>query len=385
LNKEILIKKKVLVFIDWYLPGFKAGGPIQSCANIVDHLKDYFDFSIVTGDTDYTDIEPYPGIVPNSWNSHNGTPVYYFSKASLTWKNILKILKKEKYDIIYFNSLFSFHYTIIPLILLYLIMSPCKIIMAPRGMFGAGALSVKSTKKKIFIKTMLLTGIFKKVVFHASTPEEKTDIEKNLGPGYTVQIAPNLLSIQAPEMCRHRNKEKGNLKTVSIARISPEKNLQYTLTALAKLKGEISFDIYGPIYNEKYWTQCQEIIKDLPENIKVNYNGSLEKKNVHQVLLKHHLLIHPTLGENFGHIILEAMGAGCPVLISDKTPWHALESKFAGADIPLNETLKFIEFIEKFCAFNQEEFNVYSEYAYKFDWDYVNDTSVLSQNIALFS
>jgi len=27
-------KKKILVFIDWYLPGYKAGGPVRSMANI---------------------------------------------------------------------------------------------------------------------------------------------------------------------------------------------------------------------------------------------------------------------------------------------------------------------------------------------------------------
>ena len=45
-------KKKILVFIDWYLPGFRAGGPIRSCANLISHLSDEFDFNIVTTDTD---------------------------------------------------------------------------------------------------------------------------------------------------------------------------------------------------------------------------------------------------------------------------------------------------------------------------------------------
>ena len=32
------------------------------------------------------------------------------------------------------------------------------------------------------------------------------------------------------------------------------------------------------------------------------------------------LLFLPTKGENFGHVILESMSAGTPVLISDTTP-----------------------------------------------------------------
>ena len=40
-------KKKLLVFTDWYLPAYKAGGPVRSIANIVAHLKDEIDSLII--------------------------------------------------------------------------------------------------------------------------------------------------------------------------------------------------------------------------------------------------------------------------------------------------------------------------------------------------
>ena len=40
-------RKKILVAIDWYLPGYKAGGPIRSCASIINCLKDDFDFAVL--------------------------------------------------------------------------------------------------------------------------------------------------------------------------------------------------------------------------------------------------------------------------------------------------------------------------------------------------
>ncbi len=55
-------KKKILVFIDWYIPGFKAGGPIRSCANIVQHLSSDFEFYFITSDTDYCEDKPYENI-----------------------------------------------------------------------------------------------------------------------------------------------------------------------------------------------------------------------------------------------------------------------------------------------------------------------------------
>ena len=74
-------KKKIVVLIDWYLPGYKAGGPIQSVANIVARLKGDFDFAIITDDTDANETKPYPNIKSNEWNVlADGTRVYYFSQ-----------------------------------------------------------------------------------------------------------------------------------------------------------------------------------------------------------------------------------------------------------------------------------------------------------------
>jgi glycosyltransferase involved in cell wall biosynthesis len=379
-----LNKEKILVFIDWYLPGYKAGGPIQSCANIIAHLSDFYNFSVVTGDTDYTNHVPYPKIVTNSWTKHEGTRVFYFSKQYLKWKNMLAILKTEEYDIVYFNSLFSLNFTVIPLLLLYMLRNKKKIILAPRGMFGAGALSVKARKKKAFIRVLRWSGMVKRIIFHASSGAEADDITHNLGNQAQIRIAQNLLSKIPGALFPKRLKEKGKLKMVFVARIAPEKNLHYMLTILQSVKCKVVFDIYGPIYNEKYWNQCLELIRLLPDTIIVSYHSAIEKSLVNKLLTNYHLLVHPTLGENFGHIILESLSAGCPVLISDQTPWHDLELKLIGADIPLANAPHFIAFIERFCALSHEEFDLYSKNAYQFASLYRNDPSILQQNIDLF-
>ena len=54
-------KKKVLVLVDWFAPGYKAGGPIQSCVNFVFAMKNIFDLSVLTTDTDHGDTVPYEG------------------------------------------------------------------------------------------------------------------------------------------------------------------------------------------------------------------------------------------------------------------------------------------------------------------------------------
>ena len=76
---EIVTKKKILVFIDWFLPGYRAGGPIRSCANMIEHLKDEFDFSVITRNSDYCEMVSYSGIISNAWNIlPGGTRVFYY-------------------------------------------------------------------------------------------------------------------------------------------------------------------------------------------------------------------------------------------------------------------------------------------------------------------
>ena len=59
--------KTILIFTDWYIPGYKAGGPVQSIYNLTQLLSKYFIVRIVTTNKDLNSSEPYPGIEPNTW------------------------------------------------------------------------------------------------------------------------------------------------------------------------------------------------------------------------------------------------------------------------------------------------------------------------------
>ena len=58
---------KVLVFIDWYLPAIKAGGPISSIVNMVDLLFEEVEFYIVTGNKDLNSKHNLEDIICNKW------------------------------------------------------------------------------------------------------------------------------------------------------------------------------------------------------------------------------------------------------------------------------------------------------------------------------
>lgn len=349
-------KKKILVFIDWYLPGYRAGGPIQSCANMVAHLHDKFDFYIVTRDADYLETQAYAGIKSDTWNEREyGTRVYYLSEDNVRYRRLKKIIEEQEFDAYYINGIYSLYFSILPL---YILKSSGRknIIVAPRGMLASTAIEVKSGKKKLFLTATKLLGLFNKVKFHSTSKHETADI-KRMFPDSLVMEASNLPSGRSLENPRPIEKNVGELRLISVARIAPEKNLKYALEVLLHVKKKVLFNIYGPVYNHEYWAQCLAIINSMPLNVTVNYHGSIEGTKVLEAISDYHALFLPSLGENFGHIILQSLQAGRPVIISDRTPWLQLKEKNIGRDIPLAGMTEFAQTIDEFAQLSADTYN----------------------------
>ena len=51
-------KIKILLFIDWFLPGTKSGGPVRSYANLISHFKDDYDFYVITRNVSRVKVRP---------------------------------------------------------------------------------------------------------------------------------------------------------------------------------------------------------------------------------------------------------------------------------------------------------------------------------------
>jgi glycosyltransferase involved in cell wall biosynthesis len=176
----------------------------------------------------------------------------------------------------------------------------------------------------------------------------------------------------------------GQLRAVFISRLSPKKNLSGALRLLAGVAGTVSFDIYGPAEDAQYWKECQGLIARLPANIKVRYEGEIEHSRVGRVFADHDLFLFPTLGENYGHVIFEALAAGCPVVISDQTPWRSLEAVGVGWDIPLSETERFRSVLQQ-CVENDEEWHAaLSNRAIAYAAKCASDPKVIDDNRNLF-
>jgi glycosyltransferase involved in cell wall biosynthesis len=259
-----------------------------------------------------------------------------------------------------------------------------RIIVAGRGMLAQSALNVKRTKKNMFVKLSNMLKLFKNITFHATNDIEKEDILRIFKKSEVI-VAGNLPSFYKLEMAPARSKKAGALRLVNIARIAPEKNLLYALEALKKVKGNVEFDFYGPVYDELYRTKCNEVMSSLPANVRANYKGSIASEKVSECLSEYHMLFMPTRGENFGHIILQSLSVGTPVIISDQTPWKDLRTKGAGWDINLKDISEFATVIDSCVQMVQSEYDQLSISSFNFAKAYNQNKEIIEANKKLFA
>ncbi|MEH6535217.1 MAG: glycosyltransferase [Psychroserpens sp.] len=375
------IRPKILITIDWFLPGTKSGGPVRSYKNIIDYLGAYYDFYVITRDTDYCSDEVYENITSNAWNKYNDhTSIYYISKDQLNKGNMKSLINEHDYDAIMINGIYSFYFSILPV---WLSKKKSNVIVSARGMLNPQAFSVKGTKKRVYLTIAKALGLYKNIKFHATNKEEAGHIKAIFGKRSQVKIAANL-----PRKIENFRVEKRvlnqPLRLVNVARVSIEKGTLKMIESLQNVKTELVIDIFGPVYDLNYWEKCQISIRELPKNVTVNYRGFIESELVIDTIKAYDFFILLSEGENFGHSILEALSVGCPVIISDKTPWKNLESKGVGWDVDINDSKKISEVFSEISKVNQDEYNEMANRAFIFAKNFSEDQELLNQNKNLF-
>lgn len=378
----------VLLIIHHYLPGFRTGGTIRATTNIVEWLGDQVNFRILTSDRDKGSDTPYSLTGAETWKNVGKAQVRYLTPSELSVFWMARRISQLSFDIFYLDSVLA-KTTIQTLLLRKLRLIPQKtVIIAPRGHLDSGALSLKAWKKRIFLWIASLIGLYNGVIWHVSSEMERQDVISQFGEKCTprLRVIPELTSPNLhAEISPLARKETGHLRLVYLSRISKKKNLMYLLEALKTLQGNITLDIYGYTEDEAYWEACQAIISSLPPNITVTYKGVVAFDEVMFMFAGYHLFALPTLGENFGHVILEALCAGCPVLISDRTPWHDVSLYGAGWALPLEEQREYVRVLQEMVNQDQDSHHQLSNRARKYGLTHTQTASNVSETLALFS
>lgn len=364
--------KKILIIMGRYLPGYKDGGPVRSIKNLTDYLGNEYKFKILTCDRDHGDTKPYDNIVVNGWNQVGLAEVFYVPPGQ--FKASLLVELSKEVDLIYLCGCFN-DYAINTLIMKRLGCIKIPIIIAAMGLFSPMEFRLKYWKKKTFTTVFNLMGLFKNIYWSATSELEINEICQQVKASrkqfYIAEDLPRVVDSSVI----HKNKND-KLEVVWISRIAPKKNLLGAIEILKQVSSNIHFVIYGPIHVESYWMLCKQELNKLPANVSWEYKGNVASENVVQTLRRYHVFLFPTLGENYGHVIQEALSAGCPCILSDQTPWLNLEENQCGYVYSLQDREKFVAAVEKYASMTEEEINRYANIAVAYAAKNSNDKAI---------
>jgi glycosyltransferase involved in cell wall biosynthesis len=381
------IKKTILILVSQYLPGFKAGGPIRSIASLVEGLKDEYNFKIVCGDRDLGDKKPFASEPIGRWYEYGPAKILRIRPGLSGARMMFQALRQESYDILYINGIWPRIYSMLPLVCRRLgLLQQRTIVLAPRGECSTGALEIKSKRKRLYLKFAKLTRLFDGVLWQASNKDErrkilrvlgridvedKATIDDRLSPinghltKFEVIIATNIGV--GPKQVENRagtsSKAPGELRVATLGRICKMKNIEFAIRLFKQVQGRVSYDIYGPLEDKEYVAKCKRLCIEMPDSVTIRFMGGIPYETVPATLSQYHVFLLPTLGENFGHVISEAMLAGCVPLISDQTRWRNLKDFDAGWDLSLLSPEAFTNALQAAVAWSVEEFQRHSNSA----------------------
>ncbi|MGN6196271.1 MAG: glycosyltransferase [Ginsengibacter sp.] len=351
--------RKIFITIPWFVPAFRAGGPVQSIANLVKEFGEGVEYFIFCSDTDLNGAE-LEHVDTDKWVIYNDhTQVWYAGPEKIS-DTLVKQVELLKPDIIFIIGMFSWHFNIVPMMFCK---GPRKI-LSTRGMLHPGALSQKKWKKRAYLQLFKLLEYQYKVDFHATDDEEAEYIRNYFDEPAKVFVVGNFPNKM--QLLTLPGKQPGKLKMATIAIISEMKNILLVLEALEKVTDEVEYHLYGPLKSEDYWDLCKQQIRQLPANIKVEYHKEIEPERVKEVLLANHIFVLPSKSENFGHAIYEALSAGRPVITSHYTPWNDLQESKAGMNVSTDFTIELSEAIHFFAEMDFGELGEWSKGAFEY-------------------
>ena len=345
----------ILIFNRGYLPGKNLGGPVTSIQNFCDTFISEYSIKIVTWDHDFGSQERFPNI-SHGWNHVGNAEVLYLSDRECQYKRFREIIKSENPLFCYLSGTITSYFKFNDGVLKACRKEKIPIVLVPRGDICSNALRIKKIKKILAISFCRFFNVFKKIYFQTTLKEESDNLIKyfNICKTRIFEI-PNIPALVEPNLSL--KKRTKTVKLVFVSRITEKKNLLDAIRSVIKSKSTVIFDIYGPIENTEYWGKCVKLIETAPPNVQINYIGALDGKEAKCIFKKYDAFVFETRSENYGHVIIESMLCGCPVILSrGTTPWDDLDGN-AGYLGDLGDIESFTNSIEAIASMEQDEYD----------------------------
>jgi glycosyltransferase involved in cell wall biosynthesis len=206
---------------------------------------------------------------------------------------------------------------------------PAPLVISPRGMLAPAALAFSRSKKRAF--WVLFQGRVTRVAacLHATSQQEYEEI-RSFGLANPVAIIPN--GIDLPEPTAQAAAGPASERVVlSLGRIHPKKGLARLLHAWSKVEEACQgwrLKIVGPP-EAGHDDELHALAKELGLT-RVSVEGPLYGDAKTAAYREADLFVLPSLNENFGMTVAEALAAGTPAISTKGAPWGGLDSEGCG-------------------------------------------------------
>jgi len=198
-------------------------------------------------------------------------------------------------------------------------------VVSPRGTLSAAAFRSGSVVKRLMWPVVQRPSLRCATCFHATSSAEADDV---LAAGLHAPVAVIPNGIDAPPAGRVLGLRRTLLY---LGRIHPIKQVDVLITAWARLeRSAMDWDlrIVGPD-NDGFLGEMRRLASSLGVQ-RVRFEGELRGDAKLDAYQSSDLYVLPTLSENFGMTVAEALAAGTPAVVTNGAPWSGLRSEGAG-------------------------------------------------------
>lgn len=342
---------RVLVVAHAFPPAYR-GGSIRTLEHLTSRLGREIEFFVITRTHDYGETTPLDVEVA-TWVERSGAQVWYERPWRRTPWKIASLARAVEADVLYVNSIFA-PGCVAACVARRLRLLDAPMLVAPEGELNAASLAHHPRRKRWYLRVARLLALHKSAQWRASTDDEAITIRArvNTSAGVAVAACPPPLLESPPVPSQPEDPARpARLVYLSIisARKAPTRAGRFVLAT-----ADATLDVFGPSRDDRELAALTELVAGDASG-RVRYHGPLDHGDVASTLSSYDALIFPTAGESFGYVVGEALLAGCPVLVSDRTPWQDLDSCGAGSVIDLDDDDAWQAALAALTAMSPEE------------------------------
>ena len=206
------------------------------------------------------------------------------------------------------------------------------VVIQAAGMLEPEALSIKPWKKKLGFVLYQRSDLEHAATIHVTSAQEVESI-RELGLRAPIALVPD--PVVGPAHLRQKpDRSGGPRRLLFLSRIHPKKGLLHLVQAVAALRSVFEGGpwrlVIGGADEGGHLAEVRREIERLGVCDLIEFAGPVDGDDKWNLYQSADLFVLPSLSENFGLVIGEALLCGTPVVTTQGTPWPALESEGGG-------------------------------------------------------